>query len=228
MRIRLIPYRRGSVSARLLAQALSRRLHYHVLRSTQPHPRRFNFRWGQPGPNKLRAFQLFEQHGVPHVPFTASREVAERWLAEGSRVLARTVSGQGGAGIDIVNPGSPLPRKPLYTKYVQKKKEFRVHVFNGQVIDVQQKRRRNGVEDGGLIRNLANGWVFCHDNIVEPNGLRDAAVRAVQAMNLQFGAVDVIWNERQNRCYVLEVNTAPGLCETTAEKYANAIVPLIP
>ncbi len=105
---------------------------------------------------------------------------------------------------------------------MKKKKEFRVHVVNGSVIDVQQKKKRNGVETTSLIRNLANGWIFAHEGVVEPAGLREMGVAAVAAVGLAFGAVDIIWNEKQNQCYVLEINTAPGLCQTTCDKYADA------
>jgi D-alanine-D-alanine ligase-like ATP-grasp enzyme len=40
---------------------------------------------------------------------------------------------------------------------------------------------------------------------------------------LDFGAVDVIWNEKQQRAYVLEVNTAPGLEGQTVDDYARGI-----
>lgn len=198
-------------------------LRYKVFRGPSK-PDKINFQWGRPGPNKLQAFEKFHEHGVPHVPYTARKETAQAWLRKGSTVFARTTGGQGGSGITIVEEGGNLPDRPLYTKYVKKKKEFRVHVFQGEVIDVQQKRKRNGIENGGLIRNLANGWVFCHEDIVEPTGLRDAGLAAVRALDLPFGAVDIIWNERENRCYVLEVNTAPGLCETTAGKYSEAVL----
>ena len=37
---------------------------------------------------------------------------------------------------------------------------------------------------------------------------------------LTFGAIDVIWNEHQQKAFVLEINTAPGIEGTTVEKYA--------
>jgi D-alanine-D-alanine ligase-like ATP-grasp enzyme len=58
--------------------------------------------------------------------------------------------------------------------------------------------------------------------VVEPAGLRELGVAAVAAVGLDFGAVDIIWNQTQDRCYVLEINTAPGLCNTTCQKYAEA------
>lgn len=221
MKIRIVPYKLGSAGAKLLAQVLSTKLGYKVFRGA-PRANRVNVHWGRPGPNKLESFQKFEQAGVSCVPYTSSKEVAQGWLDQGKTVFARTTGGQGGSGITIVQPGEVLPDRPLYTQYVKKKKEFRVHVYNGQAIDVQEKRRKNGT-DSSLIRSHGNGYVFCHENIVEPDGLRVLGVAAVGALGLPLGAVDIIYNEHQNKLYVLEANSAPGLCPTTAEKYANAI-----
>jgi hypothetical protein len=173
----------------------------------------------------LETFKLLEAAKVSHVPYTSSKETAQAWKDKGSVIFARTTGGQSGSGITIVGEGHTpdLPDRPLYTLYVKKKKEFRVHVFRGQVIDVQQKKRRNGSDADSLIRSHDNGWIFAHEDVVEPTGLRELGVAAVSALGLDFGAVDIIWNEKQNRCYVLEVNTAPGLTDSTAEKYANAL-----
>lgn len=226
MRLRIVPYRSGSESAKMLAEALTTRLGYRVWRGTE-RAHKHNILWGKPGhvaSDKLRTFEVLHEQGVSHVPYTASKEEAQTWLGQGCTVFARTTGGQGGAGIVIVRPNDPLPDRPLYTQYVKKKKEFRVHVVNGSVIDVQQKKKRNGVEASSLIRNLENGWIFAHEDVVEPDGLRELGIRAVAAVGLDFGAVDIIWNERANQSYVLEVNTAPGLCQTTCNKYADAFV----
>ena len=244
MRIRIVQYRTGSESAKMLAAALSQRLGYKVWRGP-PKRRALNLNWGsKPNPtwwdedscinnpifvetasDKLLTFQALERAGVSHVPYTTSTEVAQGWLQEGSTVFARTRGGQGGSGITIVgHPQTTVPPAQLYTRYVKKLKEFRVHVVGGSVIDVQQKKKRNGVEGTSLIRNLANGWIFAHEDVVEPTGLRELGAAAVAAVSLDFGAVDIIWNQREDRCYVLEVNTAPGLCQTTCDKYADAFV----
>ena len=94
----------------------------------------------------------------------------------------------------------------LYVKYIKKKAEYRIHVFNGKIIDIQQKRKRHeAIEINFQIRSHNNGWV----------------------LGLDFGAVDIIWNEKQQQGYVLEVNTAPGLEGETIINYANAIEELI-
>ena len=49
------------------------------------------------------------------------------------------------------------------------------------------------------------------------------AVDCVNHIGLDFGAVDIIYNNRDDVCYLLEVNTAPGLQGTTLEKYKDAV-----
>lgn len=228
MKIRVVPYRKGSQGARLLASKLSEKLGYKVFRGRSTKPGRRNILWGKRGSvahNKIDAFAAFAKEGVTCVPNTTSKEVAQGWLKEGKTVFARTSGGQGGSGITVVSlPEGDIPQAELYTQYVKKKKEFRVHVYGDKVICVQEKRKRNGVDANPLIRSHGNGWVFCFKNIVEPDGLRVLGLAAVRAVGLDFGAVDIIYNEHQNKLYVLEVNSAPGLCPTTTEAYANAIL----
>ena len=243
MKIRVIPYKKGSQSAKLIAKGLTQALGYKVWRGP-PKPFSLNLSWGNhvvgvgkwinhpaklhAASNKLTTFKALEAAGVSHVPYTTSKESAEGWSKDGETVFARTTHGQGGSGITVVAAGEVLPNMPLYTQYVKKKKEFRVHVVGGQVIDVQQKRKKVDVKhetlEAELIRNHANGWVFCHEEVVEPDGLRALGIAAVAAVGLDFGAVDIIYNEYQNKCFVLEVNSAPGLCDTTCGKYVQAFV----
>ncbi len=113
-------------------------------------------------------------------------------------------------------------------QYLIKRKEYRVHSFRGEVIRVQQKRRKRGVEQNDTIRSLGNGWVFCkirpNDWCTLPDGLLDLGSRAVSALGLDFGAADII-QDKHGKLYVLEVNTAPGLTsDDGVAVYANACV----
>ena len=182
--------------------------------------------------NKLSAFYSLRDHNVSIPEFTTHFNEAARWLEEGNTVVSRmTLTGRGGAGIIITTPGAQsgeeqiLPdNAPLYVKYVKKQHEYRVHVFDREVIDIQQKRRIRGAEVNNQIRNHMNGWVFARNDIDAPSySVLDAALTACRALGLDFGAVDVIWNSRYQQAYVLEVNTAPGLEGTTVVNYSNAI-----
>lgn len=173
--------------------------------------------------NKLKTMNALAASGV--VPaFTTDRSVAAGWLTSGACtvVYCRTVlDGHSGRGIVTATSVGALVSAPLYVQGISKAHEFRVHVGSGEVIDFAKKRRREGGDYNDLIKNLDNGWVFCRDGITLPSKVVAAAIKAVKTLGLDFGAVDVIYRERENTAWVLEVNTAPGLEGTTLERYTN-------
>ncbi|MNL18562.1 hypothetical protein D3C87_1397120 [compost metagenome] len=92
-------------------------------------------------------------------------------------------------------------------------------------MDIQRKARRKDVADDAInwkIRNHGNGFIFARneDGITPPDVLVQA-VNAVKALGLDFGAVDVIFNDKEQKAYVLEVNTAPGLAGETLQGYVK-------
>jgi len=256
MNLVIYPYNLGSASARALKEALTDRLQARVLRvrssarlrqrprivlnlgNARP-PEFFHTRMiNQPAAvnvagNKLLSFQALRDANIPIPEFTTDIAQASNWLQEGISVLSReALRGHSGEGIVINNPNptNAVALAPLYVKYKKKKHEFRVHVFNGQVIDLQQKKKIRDFEhtdEQKKVRSHHNGWVFCREdlNLNEENLVRikAIAVSAVNVLGLDFGAVDIIFNERENAFYVLEVNTAPGLEGQTLESYVEAI-----
>jgi len=124
-----------------------------------------------------------------------------------------------------------VPDAPLFTKGITNEGEYRVHVFNNEVILYQKKSRRVD-EDGNVVtaegeaadvRNLASNWVYRTGNLRRLERVEDLAKAAITALGLDFGAVDIIMGSGGD-VYVLEVNTAPGLGNTqTLEAYVNAI-----
>lgn len=176
--------------------------------------------------DKIQTFYSFKVRNVAHPEWTTVKEVAQEWADDNITVFCRTLTrANSGRGIVIATNSNEVVDAPLYTKYIKKKKEFRVHVFKNQVIDLQEKRRSSNSPDSDfLIRNHANGFVFCRDNISEPTDLRSTAIQAVSALGLDFGAVDIIYNAHYDKCYALEVNTAPGLEGTTLQSYSKAII----
>ena len=181
------------------------------------HPK--NVAWAA---NKQSTFYRFKEREVPHPEWTTDNKEAMDWSKK-MTVVARTVlNGHSGQGIILCDKNTEnFPDAPLYVKYKKKSREYRVHVFQGDVIDVQQKKKRLDFdkEVNTKIRSFDNGWVFCRDGIECPEDLYETAVSAVAALGLDFGAVDVIYNQHENKCYALEVNTAPGLEGETMFSY---------
>jgi len=177
--------------------------------------------------NKLTTFELLTEENVSVVPWTTDPEKAKEWYDNGLTVIGRnTLTGFGGHGIIILDSTEPFRDDcKLYTLYKKKKNEYRVHIFNGEVLDItQKKKKKDAPELNTKIRNYHNGWVYCRSDIHIPTDLTKLAIRAVEALGLTHGAVDIIWNEKENKCYVLEVNTAPGLTGTTLSKYIEAFL----
>lgn len=170
--------------------------------------------------------------GVRTPDFTTDRYLAMKWLADGFTVVERHVlNGNSGAGIRLVEPAKPgegapqegITRAPLYVKYVPKKQEYRIHVCGGEAVDIQRKARRKDVADDAInwkVRNHDNGFIFArNEDGVVPDDVIKQSVAAVEALGLDFGAVDVIFNDKEKRAYVLEVNTAPGMAGETLKGY---------
>lgn len=244
-RLFIAPYKLGSESARSLAEALG----CHRVDGTKIfRPNDVLINWGNSSlsprgypkiinsaiaisraANKVASFQHFKEQGVPSVEWTTDKDVAKLWLDKGHTVYGRKkVSAHSGEGICILTyDNRSWDDCRLYTKGVLKAHEYRVHVFNNNIIDVQKKRRRSGTEGSDMIKNLANGWVFCRDDVAPPYALYDACIKAVASLGLSFGAVDVLYKERDNKVYVLEVNTSPGLQGETLESYKNVINKLL-
>lgn len=159
--------------------------------------------------------------------FTTSKRKAQDWLDRGYKIVERhKLTGHSGDGIKIKSEGEAVEDCNLYVQYIPKKSEWRVHVVAGKVILVQRKARKRDVPDEQVnwqVRNHDNGFVFARNEGGEPpRSVTRQAVRVVRACGLDFGAVDLVYNERQETAYVLEVNTACGMEGSTLDDYANA------
>jgi len=177
--------------------------------------------------DKVSCLKILKGAGVPTPEFTTLQSVAEQWTRNGDMVYCRTLTrASGGRGIIIATSPSSVRPAPLYTKRLNIKGEYRVHVFNGKVIDYQKKRRREeAIENGDIednIRNLDAGWVYCRNKLNRIQDNEQIALDAVKNLGLNFGAVDIVRDVNHNS-FVLEVNTAPGLEGLTLVNYANAI-----
>lgn len=173
--------------------------------------------------NKLKTFELLNAREISIPDFTQNKTVTSWWIEQGHKVFCRTsLTGHSGQGIVLATTPEEVVDALLYTKYTQCKYEYRVHVFKGQIIDFIRKKKREGVEANQYIRSCNNGWVFCREGVELPEEVKEQALRAIQALGLDFGAVDIGFNIRENKTYVYEVNSAPGLEGTTLQRYIQA------
>lgn len=187
--------------------------------------------------NKLSFFQRAKDYNVGKneidkiatPEFTTDRNVAYGWISQiGVKVCSRTtLNGNNGEGLIISDVWDRHPRNGvlLWTKYWPKEKEYRVHVIDDSVVEVQQKvwpSNRSSVGVDFTQRNHSDGFVFqsCRFSEVNYKVIRQAR-NAVKAVGLDFAGVDVLWHETNGAC-VLEVNTAPGIEGRDLKLYADS------
>ncbi len=193
--------------------------------------------------NKKTFFQTIRDSEKLYDPDQAS-DLPEFWLSKADVpsdafdddgvVVCRTVlNGHSGAGIVLASSPDELVDAPLYVRYVLKKEEYRIHLgrtkegqdYQTKVIAAQRKAKKNDAPVvNWKIRNLANGFVYTRQNVNVPPSVMKAAIRVFERSRLDFGAVDVIWNEKSDKAYVLEINTSPGLEGQTVSDYAKFFV----
>lgn len=193
--------------------------------------------------NKLKFFERCKSaDGGPRIPeYYTTLEAAIEANNNGIVVLGRKATGS--CGTDIVTLAEDIGQfngSDFWVAYKKKKAEFRIHLFKFPegitVVDKQQKVLRKTHPQTGepidknsvnfMIRNHRNGFIFQRNEIEVPEDVLTQAVRAFSLSGLDFGAVDVIWNEHERKAYVLEINTAPGLEGTTLDNYVSAFARL--
>jgi len=239
MRLYVLPYINGSKSVKTLKEELEATEIRRIGSRYRPRKGDVMINWGCSSPPiarlpeivvnsfeavslfscKLQAFNWFLSNNIATPAWTQGKEIASTWPITVCRTLLRGHSGQ---GIVIVNKGEPLPDAPLYVQYTKKKDEYRVHFMAGNVIDIQKKMKRSGIEHDHKVRNIHTGWVYGRENIEVPECVIVLAKDVISKCPLVFGAIDIIYNEKYNTPLVLEINTAPGLYGTTLGKYVEA------
>ncbi len=175
--------------------------------------------------DKLKSFNALKAGEVKIPKFTTDKAEALEILRAGNKVVCRTVlNGHSGQGIVIAEAEDQLVDAPLYVQYIPKKTEYRVHVMNGECFFIQRKARKLDVPDAEVnwkVRNLEGGFIYANQDVEAPDEVKVQAKKAITALGMDFGAVDIIVTNRE-AVYVLEINSACGLAGTTLEKYSEA------
>jgi glutathione synthase/RimK-type ligase-like ATP-grasp enzyme len=166
--------------------------------------------------NKPLARDILLEHGLP-CPRVYSSPDEAKWPCMGRKVKTR-----GGQDIKVFNsPDEYDKRYPYLQEIVSKVSEYRVHVMLNRVLLVQEK---DPVEF--IAWNHANGSTF---RVLRwssiPRGLNPLAIKAVKALGLVFGAVDI--GLTKDGYTIFEVNTAPGIDGYTIERWRMGLIYLI-
>jgi glutathione synthase/RimK-type ligase-like ATP-grasp enzyme len=172
--------------------------------------------------NKRIMRQLFAQNDVPMPRMVDVQDIIgfDYYFNKPFKIVGRPDHHTKGRGfwlcqsiLDIQRAIRGTHKKKAAThfmEYIDAPHEYRVHIFLGKSIRISEKK-------------------FDEDHsytTIKPTGnvkhVRKAAKKAVEALGLDFGAVDILATD--DECWVLEVNAAPGLGGTMPALYAETFL----
>lgn len=161
--------------------------------------------------NKYDQLVHMNNAGV-RVPFSTTRQV----VPIDGVYFARKFRHKGGTDIMPVLQEEDFTARHLagaefFTKFIPSQREFRCWIYRRRHLGTYEKVLQYPERYRRIGRNYDNGFVFqlCREDSI-PRGAVSAASAAVEAIGLDFGAVDVLLG-KDGEFYVLEVNSAPGV-----------------
>jgi glutathione synthase/RimK-type ligase-like ATP-grasp enzyme len=168
--------------------------------------------------NKRVMRELFAEHGVP-----MPRLITEPEAYSGYPFIGRSEQHMKGRGLWLIRSHEDVRRAKLGTRkkrpathfmeYVEAEREYRVHIFKGKSIRISEK---------GYTDETKKEYTTRKPGDIKLRRVREAAKLAVEAVSLDFGAVDVLARGPNNEdVFVLEVNAAPGLGGSMPRLYAD-------
>ena len=118
-----------------------------------------------------------------------------------------------------------VKKRNFLVQYIPKKSEYRVHVLGDKAINVSQKiHSPSAIEENRFIHphvwSKERGWTLQTIEDNELTTIKELAIRAIEALDYDFGAVDIILGN-DNKFYILEVNSAPRLNIVRRRLYAK-------
>lgn len=181
--------------------------------------------------DKLAALRRMQERGVPTPNvYTDPHTIPVHAFP----VLGRAATHRQGSDIVLCMQRRDLARALAagcthFSEYIPTTAEFRVHIFQGETLKLSEKVWTEGENYTPYIRNFEHGHTFRNSRTVTPTGQRLVevyAAAAVEALGLDFGAVDVLVGD-DGYVRVLEVNTGPSLAENSLQVYGDKLASIL-
>lgn len=180
--------------------------------------------------DKFQQWELLVRSRIPSPRMTKPDGYHSVEAFRNSGYVARSNSHTG--GLDLL---TTLTKPDYYSLKETFTREFRIHSFAGRSIRAGNKIPREGFttcseENWKINSNLLHpwvrsydgGWKISYEGFASTPAMRELAHKAVKALGLTFGAVDIA-QRPDGTLVVLECNTAPGIEGNSLGTYVRAI-----
>lgn len=142
----------------------------------------------------------------------------------GLPLIAKDTAAQGNKGVYVIKKkedfsellnlrkerlnGTPI--QFLLQEFINIDKEYRLLVLKDRVVSIHKKDKRSydNLMVDYEVYNLPIEFV---DLKAVPDSLKEAAVKAARALNVEIGGVDGLLTKEDNKPVILEVNRGPGI-----------------
>lgn len=159
--------------------------------------------------NKYEELLQLVKRGISTIP--VGKPGGNHFMQGCTMFLGRRFKHTKGKDIVVYNRYPVHTDSDFVTGYIPQKAEYRVWTFRGTCLGVYQKELTypwKAKKRPGIAWNWRRGYAFKFFKEA-PEELKQLGIGAVRALDLDFGAVDVL-QAKDGGYYVLEVNTAPG------------------
>jgi tetrahydromethanopterin:alpha-L-glutamate ligase len=153
--------------------------------------------------SKVKTSALLRKKGIrtPETLFTASVEIAGRFIEKHSKVVFKPVYGYDGNGICLIRSAGDLGAGPYYLQeYVPNDRDYRIFVINGRSVGAIVRR------SDSLAHNIHQGGIGVPCE-VDPE-MDAMAGEAAMAVGVDYGGIDLLKDE--DGYTVLEINGTPN------------------
>jgi glutathione synthase/RimK-type ligase-like ATP-grasp enzyme len=137
------------------------------------------------------------------------------------KVVRKPDMGQMGTGqVVLTDPYPHLHRDKLYQRYIQKDREFRAMMV-GELMAFGHQKLPPSNGDWRFNEHRGSEWTRIPDERGLREILRGSGRKACQALEYDFGAVDIM--QKGDDFYVLEVNSRPEFGPINTRHFVHAI-----
>lgn len=232
------PYTNMSAGAIVLAEELDGKRIKLTNSNYSPKPDHVIINWGNgncPYPQALNPADAINEvidkvsffnkaSGSSYLPKYATTKAAAANLSF-PVVCRKSTEGHDGEGIVIADTAAQLVNAGLYTEYMDKTSEYRIHLGrlpNGEVVVIARQKKYKSAAFTGDSRI----WTGQETKLEIIETAVPEVVYAAKDVfgkfpGLHFGAFDIVYNNSTEKAYVLEINSAPMLTASVAEAYGE-------
>lgn len=235
----IYPYTQHSAGSIMLAEELDgKRVKLHDSHYTHK-PENILINWGNgncPYPtalnpstailgviDKVKFFKTLYGTGlIPPVAFSLQEAKANLSFPIVCRTLTEEKDGE---GIVIADKATDLVSAKLYTQYIDKTSEYRIHMGRNQqgeiiVICRQKKYLTEAFKGDKRVWTGSETKLAYIETAVAPV-IAVARAAFEKFPELTFGAFDIVYNNSTETAYVLEINSAPMMNTDTTKAYGD-------